>query len=209
MIWATAAFSMSHVLCLSHVTWDISCLMSYISTHVSCLSHVVYLCTISRLMSHDALYSRVQWYGRQLLSACLMSYVCLVSSVMSLDIRHETDMRHLDVETDMRHLMSHERASSSLSGSAHNDARMTFSHLCGTWLIHTWDMTHSYVGHDSLICRTWLIHMWDMTLSYVGHDSLICGTWLIHMWDMTLSYVGHDSFICVHIRDMTHSYSTF
>jgi len=48
-----------------------------------------------------------------------------------------------------------------------------------------WDMTHSYVGHDSFICGTWLIHMWDMTHSYVGHDSLICGTWLIHMWDMT------------------------
>jgi len=71
-----------------------------------------------------------------------------------------------------------------------------------------------YVGHDSLIfeiCGTWLVHMWDvwdMTPSYVscmGHDSLICemcGTWLIDMWDvwdMTHWYVrcvGHDVFIC-------------
>jgi len=87
-----------------------------------------------------------------------------------------------------------------------------------------WDMTHSYVGHDSFICGTWLIRMWDMTHSYVGHDSwhapwseqapqmhellsdmthtclwhysFICVTWLLHMCDMTLSYMGHDSLIC-------------
>jgi len=62
-----------------------------------------------------------------------------------------------------------------------------------TWLIHIWDMTHSYVGHDSFICGTWLIHMWDMTHSYVGHDSFICETWLIHMCDMTHPHVWHDS----------------
>ena len=28
------------------------------------------------------------------------------------------------------------------------------SFTSGTWLIHKWDMTHSYVGHDSFICRT-------------------------------------------------------
>ena len=32
-------------------------------------------------------------------------------------------------------------------------------------LIFMWDMTHSYVRHDSFICETWLIHMWDMTHS--------------------------------------------
>jgi len=29
----------------------------------------------------------------------------------------------------------------------------------GTWLTHTWDINHSYVGNDSFICGTWLIHM--------------------------------------------------
>ena len=99
--------------------------------------------------------------------------------------------------------------------------------ICGTWLIHLGDMTHSrewhdsfiYVtwstpmGHDSFIC--WLIHMlthsyvndsfiWDMTHSY--HDSFIRGTWIIPM--------GHDAFICwlMHMGhdsftwDMTYSY---
>jgi len=60
------------------------------------------------------------------------------------------------------------------------------------------DMTHSYVWHDSSIVRHWLIHMWDMTHSYmcdmthsyVWHDSSIGAT-------LTHSYVRHDSFICV------------
>jgi len=30
--------------------------------------------------------------------------------------------------------------------------------ICGAWFIHGWDMTHSYVGHDSFVCVTGLIH---------------------------------------------------
>jgi len=50
-------------------------------------------------------------------------------------------------------------------------------HVCAmipfrlTGLIHTCDMTHSHVWHDSLIHVTCLIHMCDMTHSYVWHDS--------------------------------------
>jgi len=101
------------------------------------------------------------------------------------------------------------------------------SYICDTRVpqrIHMCDMTHSYVGHDSLICVTWLIHMCDMTHSYVKHDSFICVAWLIHVWhdssmcvpslihmrDMTRSNVWHDAFVCVtwliHMCDMTHSY---
>ena len=87
---------------------------------------------------------------------------------------------------------------------------MVDSFICVTWLIHTCDMTHSYVWHDSFICVTWLIHTCDMTHSYVWHDSFICVTWLIHMCGRTHSYVWHDWFICVagliHMCDMTHSY---
>jgi len=70
----------------------------------------------------------------------------------------------------------------------------------GTWLIHTWDMTHSYahpyVHRYSFICVTWymgqiarmnairLVHMWDVTQSCVGHDRFICAPWLVHMCDM-------------------------
>ena len=75
------------------------------------------------------------------------------------------------------------------------------SSVCETWLIHVWDMTHSYVRHDSFICETCLIHMWDMTYSCMRHDSALNVSFrsesccLIHMWDMTHSYVRHDSFI--------------
>ena len=34
-------------------------------------------------------------------------------------------------------------------------------------LIYTWDTKHSYVGHDSLICGTWLLHIWDMIHPHV------------------------------------------
>jgi len=45
--------------------------------------------------------------------------------------------------------------------------------LCVTWLIHTCDMTHSYVWHDSFLRVTWLIHTCDMIHSHVWHDAPI------------------------------------
>jgi len=75
---------------------------------------------------------------------------------------------------------------------------------CETWLIHIYmcDMTHSYsyVWLDLVICVTWLTDTWDLTHSYVRHDSIeegnvavmcetwhihMCETWHIHMCDMT------------------------
>ena len=89
--------------------------------------------------------------------------------------------------------------------------------ICGTWLIHMWDMTHSCVGHD--ICVTWLIDERETMQSYVWHDSFICGTCLSDKcdvshsnlcYDMTCSYVGHDSLTratcLIHMCDVTHSY---
>jgi len=86
---------------------------------------------------------------------------------------------------------------------------VTYSFICGTWIIHVCDRTHSYVWQDSCICVTsvsqcshvslahahmvshvtWLIHIWGMTHSYVWHDSFICVAWRIHVWC--------DSFMCV------------
>jgi len=59
------------------------------------------------------------------------------------------------------------------------------THPYVTWLIHTCDMTHSYVWHGAFICETWRIHMCDMPYLYMWHDSFICVTWLIRMCDMT------------------------
>ena len=85
---------------------------------------------------------------------------------------------------------------------------MTHSYVCHdsftrvTRLIQMCDMTHSFMWHDSFKCVTWLIQMCDMTHSNVWHDSFICVTWLIQMCDMTHSYVWHGSSECVHV---THS----
>jgi len=73
--------------------------------------------------------------------------------------------------------------------------------ICETWLIHMWDMTHSYVRHDSFICETWLIDMWDMTHWYVRHDSFICDTWLRHM--CTYEW---QPFICAHVHESCLTY---
>ena len=83
-----------------------------------------------------------------------------------------------------------------------------------------WDMTHSYVWHDSLTRVTRLAHICDMTQSYVWHDSLIrvtwlteCVTWLtiLHMHIRKLCphiYTSNDSLICVtwvtYMCDMSH-----
>ena len=64
-----------------------------------------------------------------------------------------------------------------------------YCHITVMWLIRMWDMTHSYVWHDSFICAIWLIHMCDMTHSYVWHDSFICAIWLMD------KYIH----ICIHI----------
>ena len=75
-------------------------------------------------------------------------------------------------------------------------------------LLHTCDVTPSYVRHASFICEMWLIHTWGMIYSLVRHASFIRVTCLIHMcvmtpsyvwhmWDTNHSYVWHDSFICI------------
>jgi len=96
------------------------------------------------------------------------------------------------------------------------------------WLIHTCEVTHSYVWNDSFMHVTWLIHVCDMTHAYfeLGSANQRCHdvkhshhmTWLIHTSDMTHSYVWKDSFILgsanerfnyidmTHWHDMTHPY---
>jgi len=88
-----------------------------------------------------------------------------------------------------------------------------------TWLIHTCDVTHSYMWHDSIICVKWLIHICDMTHSYVWCDSFIYGTRLNRICNMTHCCVGTMSLsslrplkmaVCVtwliRMYDMTHLY---
>ena len=85
------------------------------------------------------------------------------------------------------------RLRKALSASAQQMAQMKNRYM-NVWLIHVWDIPHSYVWHDSFIRETWRIHMWAMTHLYMCHDAFICGTWHIHMCAMTHSYscVWHD-----------------
>ena len=81
---------------------------------------------------------------------------------------------------------------SALLPAAVNGTCVGFGFVYGMWLIHMWDMTHSYVRYDWCICVTWLLHVspafnvesccaeWHIYL-YVDHDSSTRGTWTIHM----------------------------
>ena len=87
--------------------------------------------------------------------------------------------------------------------------------ICVTWLIHVFDMSHSYERlsrsscHEQCSCVTWLIHKCDMTHAYVCYDSSICDMTMI-MCAITHPCAWHDTYISVtrlmHMRDMTHSY---
>jgi len=71
---------------------------------------------------------------------------------------------------------------------------MTHPHT-GTWLIHTWNMTHSE-DCVHVVAETWLIHIWNYSSAH--------GTWLIDTWNMTDLCVELDSFrgLCADSRQI-------
>jgi len=67
---------------------------------------------------------------------------------------------------------------------------LLLSFTCKTWRIYMWDMTPSYVGHDSFIILTIRSTSLRYLCLFILHSlakrgSFICGTWLIYTWDMT------------------------
>jgi len=67
-----------------------------------------------------------------------------------------------------------------------------------TRLIHTCDMTHSFVYRTHL---SWLMNMFDMTHSHcatwVWHNSFMSVTWVWHNSFMSVTWVWHNSFMSV------------
>jgi len=88
------------------------------------------------------------------------------------------------------HTMSH---FTSMSESCH---MYDDSLIHGTWLIHTWDMNHSYMGHDSFIhffsvfiCVTQL-KSYVMCLIHTWHDSFIHVTFFPFFFNMRRFILG-------------------
>jgi len=79
------------------------------------------------------------------------------------------------------------------------------------WLI--WDMTYSYMRHDSFICGMWIIwmnqklmRMCFMTCLYLACDLSICVTWRIYLFYCNF-YMTHSlSRWLIHVCLKTHSY---
>jgi len=74
------------------------------------------------------------------------------------------------------------------------------SRSCDTRLMHMWDMTHWYVGHDSMMCQ-WKSRQWYVRGAYLcdvptarAYDSMICATCLVHRvqssW-VVMVYISH------------------
>ena len=106
------------------------------------------------------------------------------------------------------------------------------SFICLTWLKHVYDMTHSYVWHDSFI-RVWLTNSFCPFCLRRQRSKRSCGsrlihlcgsfirvTWLKHIYYMTHSYVydwfvlsapamGGAKKIHIHICYTAHSYICF
>ena len=85
---------------------------------------------------------------------------------------------------------------------------------CVSWHIHTCEVIHLCVWHDSFIRVTWQIYMQDTvayTCQFVHMRAFIWVSWRIHMCDMTHPYAWNDWFIFVtwllHVCDMTYSYA--
>jgi len=87
--------------------------------------------------------------------------------------------------------------------------------ICVTWVIHTCDMTHSHVWHDSFTCVTWLMHTCDTT-DFTFDITAMAHIWMSHMneswhtykWVMShiwMSHVAHIRHYC-HGTHMNESY---
>ena len=186
--------------CETWVTW---CIQTWLIHHL-CILHIqmslmrnIHRWWMSHVwMSHVTHVSQMEWVMSHLTFEWWMSHVS-----------HMNESR-LTYEWVTSHIwMSHVTHPSAMYIPGEDDALMSSGE---TWLIHMWDVTHSYVRRDSFICGTWLFHnlcigygRWcaaelrrDMTHSDARRDSSICETWLIHMWDVTNSYVRRDSSIC-------------
>jgi len=102
-----------------------------------------------------------------------------------------------------------------ITRNASNSTVHSFIFVNGTWLIHTWDMTHWYVftfhhadagnSTDHAFMFVWMSHVpymndscptWRIYAAYLlhmGHESFIYGTWLIHQCEHSATHDNDNS----------------
>jgi len=75
----------------------------------------------------------------------VLAFVCTSAQKMAGDEEY-----YLQIDSHMRFMQDWDEVMSLFSYVEHD------SFICGTWLIHTWDIAHFYKNVDEV---TWLIHM--------------------------------------------------
>jgi len=131
------------------------------TTHIW-MHHVTWL--FYECISHEPPMNASCYNDTHLNASCnlMHSYVCRDSFTCVIWLIHVRDMTRMNlVPSQLDHI----------------SAKV----LCVTCLFLMWrdsfpcSMTHPYVCHDSLICLTWLIHTRDMTHLFMWHDSYEAG----------------------------------
>ena len=194
-----------------------TCIHTYLSIYVHTHSYIpmyiyphTHSCRTSPRKSHDAF---VALRDSFIVTLWITNSLWLFESRRFTRISHEwvtteswrfkeSRMRHTFLmkesrtinESRMRHASPHERITIHSSWNCH-DSR-----------VHIWDMTHSYMRHDSFIYETWLSHMCDMTRHHALIRNSVSYIESCTMYDMTHSYMRHDSVTCVTWLVTTHWY---
>ena len=137
-------------------------------------------------------------------------------------LQHTATQRRVSVALDLSYLLvSYVLETIATKSQSSCPYEWVVSHV--SFIIHSHVTWLFYMWQDLFICVTWLIHIFDMSHSYerlsrnreapatnavlVWQDSSISVTWLMHMCAMTQSYV---TWLClcvpslIHVCDMTH-----
>ena len=179
-------------------------------THMNASCHATYIehtdASLTTRLPCDSLMYDMLWHD----SLMYDSYRIYINAYIMRDMMHPICVTWLIHMCDMTHTcttaayiirdgwLMHESCHTRLYMRHDSFICVKLIHICMTWRIHMWDVTHSCVTYTSCMPleRGWSRHICNMTHSYVWHDSFISVPWRIHIYDMTHSYVWHGAFTC-------------
>ena len=156
---------------------------------------------------------------RRLCSGLAVKPWCSIRNMKFEDFIQITQLKLYDVQNYVP--LFYKKSSLRIPVLGRHDAFMCVhdAFICVTRLIHTCNMTHSYVWHDAFVCMAWQICMCGMSLWHVCDMTYLCGCHDSFMRSMYHHSVKRNhrgrvtavtALICttlfIYTCDMTHSY---